>query len=66
MTADLARLMAAQRMADRIVAEIGESPEPGRHLTVAITDPETEQRLATCFVNVEVDAPALRLVGEAP
>ena len=66
MTAELARLMAAQAMADRIVARVGESPEPGRHLTVAITDPETEQRLATCFVNVEVDTPMLRLVGEAP
>ncbi|MCX5253595.1 hypothetical protein OOK27_05330 [Streptomyces canus] len=66
MTSDLARLMAAQAKADEIARTVGESPEPGRHLRVAITDPETEQRLATCFVNVEIDAPMLRLVGEAP
>ena len=66
MTADLARLLAAQEMADRIVAAIGESPDGVLLLRVAVTDDATGQRLATCFVNVEVDAPVLRLVGEAP
>jgi hypothetical protein len=60
-TADLERLTAAQTKAYELVAAIAEAPEPGRHLRVAITDPETEQRLATCFVNYET-ARSLRLV----
>ena len=62
MTVDeLTRHSAAQAKADALAAAIAEPPEPGRHLRVAITDPETEQRLATCFVNYEV-ARSLRLV----
>ena len=66
MTADLARHLAAQKMADRIVAAIGESPDGVLLLRVAVTDVETNTRLATCFVNYQPDTPALRLVGEAP
>ena len=65
MTTDLARHTAAQAMADEVVRTVGESPEPGRHLRLAITDPATGQRLATCFVNYHADTPALRLVGES-
>ncbi|MEU9444639.1 hypothetical protein AB0D42_27910 [Streptomyces sp. NPDC048304] len=61
MTADLELLTAAQAKADEVIAAIAETPEPGRHLRVAITDPETGQRLATCFVNYET-ARSLRLV----
>ena len=60
-TAELDRLTAARAKADELVAAIAEPPEPGRHLRVAITDPETEQRLATCFVNYAT-ARSLRLV----
>ena len=65
MTADLARHVAAQAMADRIVAAIGESPDGDRLLRVAVTDVETNTRLATCFVNYQPDTPVLRLVGES-
>ncbi|MFF3928224.1 hypothetical protein [Streptomyces hirsutus] len=68
MTADLARLTAARDTADRIVAQVGdwdggESPR----LMVAVTDPETNTRLATTFVAIHVEpaTPVLRLVGEA-
>ena len=63
MTADLERLSAAQAKADEVAARNAEAPEPGRHLRVAVTDPETEQRLATFFVNYTVDGPRLRLVA---
>lgn len=62
MTANLDRLTAAQSKADELKASIAENPEPGRHLRVAITDPETGDRLATCFVNYSVDGSHLRLV----
>lgn len=67
MTADLARHVAAQAKADGIASKVGETPEAGPLLRVAVTDVETGQRLATCFVNVPVgDTAPLRLVGEAP
>jgi hypothetical protein len=63
MAADLERLSAAQAKADEVAAAIAEAPEPGRHLRVSFTDPETEQRLATVFVNYQTDGrPSLRLV----
>jgi hypothetical protein len=65
-TADLARLMAAQTKADEIAATVGELPEAGPLLRVAVTDVETGQRMSTCFVNVPAVAAPLRLVGEAP
>ena len=65
MTADLARHMAAQAKADRIVATVGESPDGVLLLRVAVTDDATGQRLATCFVNYQPDTPVLRLVGES-
>ena len=61
-TADLDRLTAAQAKADELVAGIAEAPEPGRHLLVAITDPVTQQRLGTCFVNYATTGQHLRLV----
>lgn len=64
MTADLARLMAAQARADEIARRVGESPDGDRLLRVAVTDVETNTRLATCFVNYQPDAPMLRLVGD--
>lgn len=63
MTADLVRLSAAQAKADELAASIAEAPEPGRHLQVAFTNPETGQRLATVFVNYQTDGPCLRVVA---
>lgn len=63
MNADLARLKAAQAKADAVRASLAEAPD-GPHLLVAVTDPETGQRLATCFVNYQTgDVPRLRLVA---
>jgi hypothetical protein len=62
-SADLDRLSAAQAKADEVAARIAEAPEPGRHLRVAVTDPETGQRLATFFVNYLADGPRLRVVA---
>jgi hypothetical protein len=63
MTADLARLTAAQAKADELVAAIAETPD-GPMLRVAVTDVETGQRLATGFVTYQVDgAPQLRLAA---
>jgi hypothetical protein len=62
-TADLARLTAAQAKADEVVAAIAETPD-GPLLGVAVTDLETNTRLATCFVTYQIDgAPQLRLVA---
>ena len=61
-TVNLDHLSAAQAKADELVAGIAEAPEPGRHLLVAITDPVTRQRLATCFVNYATAGTRLRLV----
>ncbi|MEU9436575.1 hypothetical protein [Streptomyces sp. NPDC048252] len=64
MTADLARLTAAQTTADAIIATVA-TPIDGRPmLRIAVTDPETNTRLATGFV--AYDAPGLRLLGERP
>jgi hypothetical protein len=63
-TADLARLTAAQAKADEVVAAIAEAPDGGPLLRVAVTDVETGQRLAIGFVTYQVDgAPQLRLVA---
>jgi predicted transcriptional regulator len=62
-TADLARLTAAQAKADEVVAAIAETPDGGPLLRVAVTDAETGQRLATCFVTYQVDGAPLRLVA---
>jgi hypothetical protein len=64
-SAELARLTAAQAKADQVVRAVGETPDLGPLLLVAVTDPETNTRLATCFVNYRPAGPALRLVGEA-
>lgn len=61
MTADLARLTAAQAKADEVRAAIAETPD-GPMLRVAVTDVETGQRLATCFVTYQVNGAPLRLV----
>jgi hypothetical protein len=63
-TADVARLTAAQAKADAVIRAVAEAPA-GLLLRVAVTDVETGQRIATCFVTYQVDgAPSLRLVGE--
>lgn len=62
MTPDLARLAAAQAKADELIASLAEAPDGGPLLRVAVTDVETGQRLATCFVNYQVDGAPLRLV----
>ncbi|MGW2048601.1 hypothetical protein ACWCPF_25970 [Streptomyces sp. NPDC001858] len=65
MGAELERLVAAQAAADAVVRAVGQPVGCGPLLRVAVTDAETNVRLATCFVSYEVDArPALRLVGE--
>ena len=64
MTADLARLTAAQAKADELIAAIAETPDGGPLLRVAVTDVETGQRMATCFVTYQADgAWQLRLVA---
>ncbi|CAM5602685.1 hypothetical protein [Streptomyces coeruleorubidus] len=64
MSADLARLTAAQAKADAVVRQVGELPGAGPLLRVSVTDVETGQRLATCFVNYEPEPTPLRLVRE--
>lgn len=60
MSADLARLDAARAKAAEVIAAVGE-PDDGRPmLRIAVTDSETNTRLATCFVSY--DLPYLRLV----
>ena len=67
MTAGLARLDAAQAKADAVAASVGDWPGVGPRLLVAVIDPVTNTRLATCFVSYSVDGAArpLRLVEEA-
>jgi hypothetical protein len=61
--AELDRLKAAQAKAAAVVKVVGESPGSGPLLRVAVTDAVTGQRMATCFVNYQVDGvPQLRLV----
>lgn len=70
MTADLARMRAAQAKADQVVRTVadfdgGSSPR----LLVAVIDPETNTRLATGFVAYQSagrpGCPSLHLVREA-
>ncbi|MFJ2961199.1 hypothetical protein ACIPIC_02680 [Streptomyces collinus] len=67
MTAELARLGAAQAKADALAASVGDWDGVGPRLLVPIIDPETNTRLATCFVSYCVDGAArpLRLVEES-
>lgn len=62
MNADLTRHVAAQAKADELVASIAGTPDGGPLLRVAVTDVETNTRLATCFVTYQVDGAPLRLV----
>ena len=63
MTADLARLTAAQAKADEVIRAVGEPIDGRPMLRIAITDPETGNRLATGFVSYEItDRASLRLV----
>lgn len=63
MSAERARLTAAQAKADAVIRAVAEAPE-GRLLRVAVTDVETNTRLATCFVTYEADhAPILWAVA---
>lgn len=55
MTADADRLMAAQAKADEVAAQVAEVPD-GSLLRVSVTDVETGQRLATCFVAYDVES----------
>ena len=61
MSADLSRLTAAQTAADAVIASLP-LHDGGLLLRVAVTDTETNERLATGFVSYIVDRPALRLV----
>ncbi|MFF4536572.1 hypothetical protein [Streptomyces aureus] len=62
MSAELARLTAAQAKADEVVRSVAEVPE-GLVLRVSVTDPESGLRLATGFVTYSVDSTPLRLVA---
>jgi hypothetical protein len=58
-----ARLAAAQKKADALRDAFSEIPDGSPMLLVAVTDPETNTRLATGFVTYRVDGvPQLRLV----
>jgi hypothetical protein len=59
-SADLARLEAAQAKADAVVGVVAEAPD-GLLLQVAVTDVDTGQRLATCFVTYQPET-RLRVV----
>lgn len=61
MNAELERQIAAQARADEVIAAVAEAPD-GPLLLVAVTDPETGNRLATGFVTYQVDRRPLRLV----
>ncbi|MFD1277412.1 hypothetical protein [Streptomyces kaempferi] len=64
MNAGLARLKAAQAKADAVVRMVADTPDSGPMLLVTVTDPETGDRLATCFVTYQTgDVPRLRLVA---
>ena len=65
MSADLTRRDAAQAKADEVAALVGDWDGVGPRLLVAITDPETNTRLATCFVGYSVAPAPLRLIKEA-
>ena len=65
MTAEVSPADAAQAKADAVAALVGELPGPGQLLRVSVTDVETGQRLATCFVNYELGPMRLRLVEDA-
>jgi predicted transcriptional regulator len=62
MTADLARMLAAQAAADKVVRAVADTPDGSPVLLVAVTDPETGQRLATGFVTYQTVPAPLRLV----
>ncbi len=65
MSAELQRLIAAQAAADRLMRELC-APIDGRPmLRVAVTDVDTNTRLATGFAAYDVTGPNLRLVKEA-
>jgi hypothetical protein len=65
---ELARLTAAQEMADKVIATVADRAHerPGPRLLVSVTDPETNTRLATGFVSYQ-PAPVrhLHIVPEA-
>ncbi|WP_405964812.1 hypothetical protein OG713_34755 [Streptomyces sp. NBC_00723] len=58
MAAELAGLTAAQAKADEVIRAVGEPIDGRPMLRVAVTDPETNTRLATGFVSYEVEGQA--------
>ncbi|MGW4825461.1 hypothetical protein ACWEP4_42960 [Streptomyces sp. NPDC004227] len=67
MTADLNRLRAAQAAADAVIRSVAVTPDGSPMLRVSVTDPETNQRLATGFVTYQPIGSGrhLQLVREA-
>ena len=65
MSAEVARQSAMQAKADAVAALVGDWDGVGPRLLVAITDPETNTRVANAFAGYVVAAPVLRLVEEA-
>lgn len=61
MSAELARLTAAQAKADEVIRTIAEPIDGSQLLRIAVTDVETEQRLATGFVNYQAEQMMRRL-----
>jgi hypothetical protein len=67
-TAEQARLAAAQAKADAIRAQVGDWAGVGPRLLIAVIDPDTNTRLATCFAGyhaVDTATTPLRLVEDA-
>jgi hypothetical protein len=63
-SAEVARLVAAQAKADATVRLVADHDGAGLRLMVAVIDPATNTRLATGFVTYETGpVPGLRLVG---
>lgn len=63
MNTEQVRQAAAQKKADEIRAVLGEAMGAGPLLRVSVTDVETEQRLATFFVNVDADIVSAEQAG---
>ncbi|MFJ8594844.1 hypothetical protein [Streptomyces sp. NPDC093598] len=66
MSAELARLDAAQKKADAIASQVADHDgSDAPRLLVAVIDPVTNTRLVTAFAGYEIDRPSLRLVKDA-
>ena len=64
MTPELARHMAAREKADQVIAAVAEAPDGGLLLRVSVTDVDSGEVLATCFVNYQPNGTRLQIVED--